>query len=255
MVYPVQGNELGDPYYETVSTDLLDEQANLIGQQAVWDYFAAIIPQEQRQFVSEYAVLTDGQYNLMAAVSQTSNDPNRWVLEVDIVDSTHYDTLTFTLIHEFGHLLTLNAGQVSPSLPVFNNPHDPATYSHEASMCSNYFTGEGCSLSGSYINTFYQRFWMDKYEEWNAVDSINDDLLYYERLNKFYEKYHDQFVTDYAATNPGEDIAESWTYFILAPKPQGSTIAEQKVLFFYEYPELVELRQQILTNLCNAYRE
>jgi hypothetical protein len=96
---------------------------------------------------------------------------------------------------------------------------------------------------------------MDKYEEWNAVDSINDDLLYYERLNKFYEKYQDQFVSDYAAANPGEDIAESWTYFILAPKPHGSTIAEQKILFFYEYPELVDLRQQILTNLCNAYPE
>lgn len=255
VVYPVQGNALGQAYYETVSTDLLDEQANVIAQQSVWSYFAAIIPQEKRQFISQFSIVTDGEYNLMAAVAQTASDPTRWALEVDIADSTDYENLTFTLIHEFGHLLTLNADQVSPSLPVFNNPRDPAIHSHEASMCPNYFTGEGCSQSGSYINAFYQRFWMDKYEEWNAVDSIHDDLLYYERLNKFYEKYQDQFVTDYAATNPGEDIAESWTYFILSSKPQGSTIAEQKVLFFYEYAELVELRQQILHNLCNAYPE
>lgn len=61
-------------------------------------------------------------------------------------------------------------------------------------------------------------------------------------------------MTDYAATNPGEDIAESWTAFILQPKPTGSTIADQKTLFFYDYPELVRLRGQITSRTFSRFR-
>src|SRR5215208_6090610 len=69
-------------------------------------------------------------------------------------------------------------------------------------------------------------------------------------IYEFYTKYPDQFVTKYAATNPVEDIAESWTEFVMRPKPLGASIAEQKVLFFYEHPELVELRHNILQGVC-----
>ena len=31
------------------------------------------------------------------------------------------------------------------------------------------------------------------------------------------------------------------------------TIAEEKILFFYNYPELVELRSTILSNVCSAF--
>ncbi len=253
VTYPVQGDDLGTPSYEAVSSDLSDEQANTSAQQDIWSYFARLIPGYSRTFLTEFSVLTDGKNNLLAAVAQSENDPTHWRLEVDIADAQDYENLTFTLIHEYGHLLTLNEDQVSPSMAVFSNPHDPAVRSHEAAMCTNFFPNEGCSKPDSYINQFYQRFWSDKFSEWYEVETIQDEYLYYVRLNEFYEKYQDQFVTEYAATNPGEDIAESWAYFVLTPRPQGSTIAEQKVLFFYEYPELVQLRHEILNNLCDAF--
>lgn len=253
VTYPVDGDQLGTPLFEAVPSDLSDEQANMPAQQAIWTYFASIIPERDRDFLTEFSVLTDGKSNLLAAVAQSQNHPEEWRLEVDIADAQDYESLTFTLIHEFGHLLTLNEDQVEPSMAVFNNPHDPAVRSHEAAMCQNFYAHEGCSKRDSYMNQFYQRFWTDNYDEWYQVETIQDEYLYYMRLNEFYEKYQDQFVTEYAATNPGEDIAETWAYFIVGPKPQGSTIAEQKVLFFYEFPELVELRQQIISNLCNAF--
>jgi hypothetical protein len=40
---------------------------------------------------------------------------------------------------------------------------------------------------------------------------------------------------------------------MFAPKPQGDTIAEEKVVFFYESPKLVELRQEILGRLCASF--
>ena len=60
-----------------------------------------------------------------------------------------------------------------------------------------------------------------------------------------------EFVTDYAPTSPAEDIAESWSFFVLKKKPASKTIANEKVLFFYEFPELVNLRSQIAHNLCD----
>ncbi|HCB01181.1 MAG TPA: hypothetical protein DEP19_02255, partial [Anaerolineae bacterium] len=131
-----------------------------------------------------------------------------------------------------------------------NNPEDNEIYLEEISACSTFHPGEGCSNPDSYINRFYDRFWFDIYEEWNEINLEEDEDLYYEKLDDFYYQYEDQFLTDYAVTHPAEDIAESFGFFIFAEKPDGDTIAEQKILFFYEYPELIEMRTQVLNNLC-----
>jgi len=100
------------------------------------------------------------------------------------------------------------------------------------------------------MDDYYNAFWLDIYDEWNRIEFESDEQEYYEALEGFYEKYKDRFVTDYAVTRPEEDIAESFSFFILAPKPAGDTIAEQKILFFYQRPELVALREELLKNIC-----
>ena len=253
VMYIVSGNEISDPYYEDVGTDLQDEQNDLTTHQQVWDYFTALIPAGQRSVIGEYSITTDGEGGALASVTQTYDDPNIWALEVDIADSRNYHSLTFTLIHEFGHLLTLGPSQVPPSLAVFNNPDDNDIYLQEVSACPQYFPSEGCANPDSYINAYFKKFWTKIHEEWNDINLEEDEDVYYSRLDEFYYNYADQFVTDYAATNPEEDIAEVWSFFVLGPKPAGSTIAEEKILFFYQYPELVQLREEILDNLCNSF--
>ena len=253
VTYTVDGDQIYDPYYEDVSAELQDEQDDSASHQFVWNYFTAIIPTEERTFLAEYSITTDGVDNTLAAVTQTYDDPDLWALEVDILDISDTYNLTFTLVHEFGHLLTLNAEQVPPSVRVFNNPDDSDIYKSERAACPEYFPGEGCSTASSYINAWYDQFWVDIYDEWEEINYTEDDDTYYEMLDDFYYKYEEQFVTDYAATTPEEDIAESWSFFVLAPKPTGNSIADQKVLFFYAYPELVQLREEILNNLCKAF--
>ncbi len=253
VTYTVSGDELANPYYESVSSDLQDQQNDDQTQQQVWDYFTSIIPFEQRGIIAEYAIITDGQGGTLAAVSQTYTAPELWSLQVDIADTSNYYDLTYTLVHEFGHLLTLGLDQVPPSLAIFSNPEDDNIYFEEVSACPNYFPGEGCANPDSYINNYYNQFWVDIYDEWNEINLEEDDDIYYEKLDEFYYKYEDQFVTSYAATNPEEDIAEAWSFFIFSPQPAGDTIAEEKVLFFYQYPELVELRTQILGKMCVAF--
>ena len=70
----------------------------------------------------------------------------------------------------------------------------------------------------------------------------------------FHKKYYDQFVTYYAASHPAEDIAESFSAFVLSDdqariKTPNMEIWEEKILFFYDFPELVEMRDFIRNNL------
>lgn len=255
VTYLVSGDEITDPYYETVPADLQDEQENSDLHDQIWNYYRSLIPAAYRATLAEFSIMTDGEENILAAVAQTYNDPNLWGLEVDIADTSDYYYLTFTLVHEFAHLLTLGPDQVPPSLAIFNNPEDQDIYLDEASACSTFFPGEGCSNPDSYLNAFYQAFWTDIYDEWNEINLIEDEDEYYEALDGFYLKYEDRFLTDYSVTHPAEDIAEAFGFFIFAEKPAGDTIAEQKILFFYQYGELVQLRSSILANTCAIFPE
>lgn len=253
VTYTISGDELIDPYYQDVSSDLQDEQNNIQIHQQVWEYFRTLVPANEREGIAEYSIITDGQGGTLAAVAQTQSDPNLWALQVDIADTGNTYELTYTLLHEFGHLLTLGPDQVPPSLAVFNNPDDEDIYFEEASACPDYFPGEGCANPHSYINDFYNQFWADIYEEWNEINLEEDSDLYYEKLDEFYYKYEDRFVTSYAATSPEEDIAEAFAFFVFSPEPAGGPIAEQKVLFFHQYPQLVDLRANLLGNLCLSF--
>jgi len=250
VTYSVSGDQISAPFYEDVPADLAGLQEDILGHKQIWEYYTTLIPSEQRSSLAEYSIVTDGEGNILAAVTQTAYDPALWALEVDIRDSDDKRNLTFTLIHEFAHLLTLGPKQVTPSQAVFNDPENDDVYNKEVNACPDYFPGEGCSLPDSYINTFFSEFWSDIHAEWQAINLIEDDDAYYEALDDFYLKYEDRFLTDYAATNPEEDIAEAFTFFVLSPSPNGDTIADDKILFFYRYTELVKLRNEILRKVC-----
>ncbi len=253
VIYTVEGEDIFEPVYEDVPADLQDAQEDAETHQQLWEYFLALIPMEQRVSIAEYAITTDGQGGTLASVSQTTYDPSLWVLHVDIADTADYHELTYTLVHEFAHLLTLGPDQVTPSLAVFNNPDDNNIYLKEVSACPDYFPGEGCANADSYIDDFYYEFWDELREEWDPINLEEDEDSRTELVDEFYSRYEDRFVTSYAATNPEEDIAEAFTFFVFSPKPAGDTIAEEKILFFHQYPELVALRATILNNMCASF--
>jgi hypothetical protein len=251
--YIVSGDEITDVNLEDVPADLQDEQDDLDSHERIWNYYTSLIPAGDRETLAEFWIFTDGPDNVLAAVGQTYDDPYLWTLEVDITDSSDYRYLTFTLVHEFAHLLTLGPDQVPPDQAVFDNPEDDDLYIERLSACSTFFTGEGCANEDSYIYQFHQAFWTYIYDEWNEINLEEDDDIYYERLDEFYDRYQDQFLTDYSVTHPAEDIAESFAFFVFSRQPDGDSIAEEKILFFYQFPELVELRNRIASNVCEFY--
>jgi len=252
--YSVVKDELKTPLFDNVADELEDYQEDRATHEEIWSLFKSLIPDERREIVSGFGIFTDGKYNYLASVNQAEKNPYKWELNVDITDATQKTVLTFTLLHEYGHLLTLNRDQVEVSVPIYHNPYSDDVYQEEVDACPQYFPGEGCSNPGSYINQFFDRFWPDIYAEWQVIDEESDEDTRYNMLDDFYDTYQDQFLTDYAPTSPAEDIAESFVFFILEPKPELTSIANEKIRFFYEYPELIELRTQILDRICVEFQ-
>lgn len=126
------------------------------------------------------------------------------------------------IVHETGHMITLNDSQVNlePAESKFANSN--------AEFMSRY-------QEDSYIYQFFSKFWTNLYEE--SLNTPDPSV--------FYQKYQDQFVSDYAAIVPEEDIAESFRVFVMSDRPVSNSIRDQKVTFFYEYDEFVKWRDEI----------
>ena len=254
ITYRISGNQIVEPDRAAVTDDLLDLQDDADTHQKIWVYFSQLVPPEQRTYLSRYVIFTDGPEEVLAFVTPDTDDPTQWRLGVDIADSSNPEDLTFTLVHEFGHLLTLNDRQVPADRALALEPDNEALYEETMAACPVYFPGEGCSEPDSYINAFFQRFWADSYETWQATTQLEDEVEREDATEAFYLSRRDAFVSDYAATSPEEDIAETFATFVLRPKPTGDRVADQKVRFLYDYPELVKLRAEMSGRLYSRLR-
>jgi hypothetical protein len=244
-VYQVEGDEISGLQQESVPENLLTLQDDLESHILIWDYFVSIIPSEQRIPLIEYRIFSDGSgnkagYNEIKWTSTNDRESETWALEVDLADFQDLKSINDVLVHEFGHMLTLNSHQIEIRT--------------DAANCQFYAYDSHCSFEDSYINRFFDQFWKGKlYNEWKTITSQADKSAIKNGLASFYQAHIQSFVRDYAATDPKEDISDSWTYFVITPKPSGNTVAEQKILFFYTIPELVSLRSEIRSRICKYY--
>lgn len=247
--YKVNGDEIDPLSKLAVPKDYVPYQEDVEAHQRIWNYFVAILPAEQRVWINEFLVFTDGKSDIQAWVRRSPNNPKKWSLGADMLDSRNPVLLTETLIHEFGHLLTLNTDQLEVA-GKYSYVERPGT-----GDCRQYPTRDGCSHPDSYLNQFYVQFWKRIYPEWYENVYQGGRGLDWGLVAGFYRRYPDQFVTTYSAASPEEDMAEAFAAFILSPKPEDDSIAEQKILFYYEFPELVTLRQAIIQGMCTYVQE
>lgn len=233
-VYEVNGNQIN----LIEAGEAAEGFYNSSRQNQLWTFITNLIPLSARTSIVEWELYADGNDDTAAFVlPMDDNDLSEWLMghNLDIVwdfqGNFVFGETAYTSIHEIAHVITLDDTQVDEG--------------GSATTCDNFFPGEGCSKTDSYINQFFQTFWTDIYAESQQIDE--EDL---DGIDAFYDKYSDQFVTNYAATNPGEDIAESFSYFMMQDDiPTGDAIQDQKVRFWQDYPEMVSLRQQIRANI------
>jgi hypothetical protein len=241
-----------EPIYDITTGQDSDKQAQ------IWAHFVDLIPLSIRLEITGFDVFTDGVDNYLAAVYRNFNDVNTWIYAVDINDYYIGDvfdefTADYGAIHEASHILSLNNSQIDFAYEAFTAQTEDEfeqLYYQAIEDCVRYFPTYGCAKEDSYINAYFNNFWTDRYAEWLDIISIEDDQARLDEIFVFYEKYSSEFVTSYAATHPDEDFAESFTYFVMFDRPDViSTKAREKVEFFYGYPELVSMRDEIRSKL------
>lgn len=233
--YSVKGNKISSPEYGTkVPSEYKKYVKDTELHNRLWKTVTDIIPLEQRKDIDTFTLFTDGEDETTGSVGEGATD-DTWSIELDVLDSENIATLSTTLVHEFGHLITLGASQIK----------------YYADTCNFYMASDGCSKEDSYVNKFYSQFWWNRADEWEELAKPDEDgVVDEDGAYSFYENHPDEFVSDYAATHPEEDIAESWTYFIYSDVPNGETVADQKIRFFYMFPDLVEMRRKMQIGLC-----
>ncbi|MCB9810644.1 MAG: hypothetical protein H6779_02225 [Candidatus Nomurabacteria bacterium] len=153
-----------------------------------------------------------GYVELMAT---TKNGPRDWIMGVNIdgYDSSKQSTKSYSnlFIHEYSHLLLYDYSRLT--------------------------------------DQFKANFWTRQdYAHVDLIKEAKASEIYY--LNKdYFDDNENRFVSEYSVNAPEEDMAETFVYFVREGKPANTTIRNQKILFYYDVPEFVQIRAKIRENL------
>lgn len=245
--YEVDGDELGEPEVaEGLSGQEAEIAANTEGNEHAWDLFAAISSPDTEDLVERFVVFSDGELNILAAVAPQPPDFMGWTVYVDGADLEDEGELVLTMAHEYAHIITLQTDQIEYD-DSFLDPSAPLPDCGEQVALP-----EGCAAPGSYWEGYYREFWEPIEAEHAPIDELQDsgdEDAAQQAVQEFYLDNQDQFVTAYSATNQAEDMAESFSFWMIDDSIDVGPIAREKIEFWNQFPELVELREQARENL------
>jgi len=209
----------------------LQFQKDTTKHQEIWQLVKRIIPPAFRSKMSELLIYNGANTNTSGFVDPTINNLSQWQLAIaiDYAYRKPFNTdgeVAFTIIHEFGHILTLNDEQISAGIIEKN--------------CDGYYVSNGCAKDNAYIQMFHDNYWQDILEEHANLENTP------EANSLFYAKYKDRFVSRYAANSLTEDIAEVFATFVTEPEMRsGTSITDQKIQMLYQFSELHYIRDYI----------
>ncbi len=211
-------------------------------EQRIWNLFLSIAGQDfVKKYVGYYVTYRDVDDPALGAVWRvdTSKEPS-WVVGInanaaDFTNQKWERDMVITLLHEYGHLLTLNKTQMK------------YVQSKKKACQKIYRSSIGCPYKQAYFTKYVDTFWDMNDRAHNASTSAEiDPKKVAKQVRKYYKEHPFDFVTQYAATSPEEDMAESFVDFVLQAKPNNTLLEKnRKILFFYQYPEFVSLRTTI----------
>ena len=241
----VDYSDFQDATYQVLSSgNLAGESIGVVPQVSrdIWEDFKKVAPQQYLEdYVSFLRVYYDEDDFSAAYVETDSNDVDKWGLGINLSDFNgssiaHKKNLIETLIHEFAHILTLNTDQLD--------------FRVSERRCGTYYPGEGCMFKNSYLNQFVDDFWdQDDFDNSEEIEDERDADDKDDIADEYFEDNADDYVTPYSTWHPAEDIAESFAFFVLKDRPTNDDReVDEKLLFFYEYPELVDMRATIRAN-------
>ncbi len=179
-----------------------------------WKYIKKILPKEALKNIDCLQTLSTTKKNNGAVGGGLIQKDGKYILSVNVsLDPTY---LPYILYHEYGHYLSLNESQVdSANNWDYNQTYDAVKFK-----------------SNSYMKKFYDKFYKYTY----------NDMLLDASGYLFYLRHKDEFVGIYAASHYYDDFAESFACFI---SNNYTEEGKEKIEFFNDFPEIVELKNEI----------
>lgn len=190
---------------------------------AVWTRFTELVDVAAWPQITLFAALDRDASPLgtEGAVSTLATNPLQYYVALDVTGVQTPAALDSTMIHEFAHLVTLRPEQV----PIETS--DPES-------CPVFEFNGRCAVEGSYFRAWLEQFWPGMTE---AEFDIQSESAASDRYAT------GEFVSEYAATAPYEDIAETFDAWVReSSEPTGDTVLDDKLRFFDDYPEAVSLK-------------
>lgn len=234
--YKIVDGEFIKIYDHPVDPEYLSWQQDTVKHQEIIAQFKKIVPEEFFDRINSFSLYLgniDGLNSLgRVFYLMGKRDVFDFEIAIDKAYSVPFNSelgVNYTIAHEFGHVLTLNNTQAS--ITDFNEDN-----------CHNYFD-ETCFYSDSYLNVFYQNYWVPILTDYNNSSSYKT----------YYENHPTEFVSEYAASQPAEDIAETIMMYVLnSVNFTGTTVADQKVKSMNNYTDFQEIRTFATSNIPNS---
>lgn len=217
IVYALYPDGTSDPELHPADAELLDLIRSLAPSQAI---FESIV---------ELEVYYDESDDALAAVQSLDDENKTWLYSVNYTAVDNFTELAPTIVHEFAHILALNDPQTVTEV------EDPRI--REA--CRTYLVDEGCLTASSYLNSYYEQFWKGT-PAFQEQDRSADEAL------AFFEANPEDYVSDYATTNPIEDFAESFMFYVVEEPLPPTTLKGRKVAFFDSIASVHSYRSKVL---------
>jgi hypothetical protein len=225
LEYVEEDEDFGEvAVYDVLADGSLDPQPEGVTAE-VWDLWVRLIGADVAgESISQFRVGDSDESDTLAYVYQGDN-PQVFTLAVNLATADDEQLMVATLVHEYAHVFSFGPGE----------------FDRKAPSCDTFEVIEGCAEPDSYLWAFYDAFWTG-YDEHPDLENVDPDIAY-----EFYLANEEDFVSDYAATNIGEDFAESFMTFVLEDdwSTDTDTVTGAKLEFFTQYPELVALREQM----------
>jgi hypothetical protein len=193
----------------------------------VYDIFPSKYDAKLSQFV--VFINTENEFDAFVETIPPSNEQWVYAVNSETLSDVYEDYTTELIVHELAHILSYDEVAGKPLSSV--------------ASCRSYFKKNGCPKNNSYILAFANAFWTEA--NLSQVEHFSQQVDPVEAAYEYYEDTNDQYVSGYAALSPEEDFAESFARYVTDRGVPKSTIASQKIWWFEQFPELVEIRKTI----------
>ncbi|MDW3220141.1 MAG: hypothetical protein R8F63_16130 [Acidimicrobiales bacterium] len=175
----------------------------------VWAIVDATWPTAQRDELAQLSVVREDERGLVGVVHPSVT--GGWILSLDIADVEDRALIEETIVHELSHVVTLD--------------NEVFTFG-DVDGCSGTQISLGCAAAGSVLSDFAERFWPGDVASGDPAD----------------------FVNDYASTAAHEDLAETFTGWVLG-WPTDSATVDAKIATLAADPELAALAADLRARL------